>query len=362
MRTVERPGSEEVVARAIVSGEVLGIGVEVVHVSGARYELYRSHPSLGYELGPETTFRWFCTVKVVVTFALLRLLALRGLDVETHVSEILPAYRGGGRELVRVRHLLAHTSGLPPFPTGRPGLTFAESALETPPAAGATPGSQCAYNYCTAWLVAGRLIEELSGLSVEGALEELVFEPLELEDSSLSCASDRGRRLGERIARLVPGHGLDADVAWLTSPDVLASLPEWNGGVGTLRDLAALFNHILSLRLADAETPDHELAHAMSTLADPDLYDESQARRVQYALGTTMAVSNSGFGRGWSNESFGLRGSIYRWPVIEAWAEPKTGTSAAIAFVGIARANVSYLQRLGTALRKEWRSLASSAE
>ncbi len=63
----------------------------------------------------DTIFDAASLTKVIATTTSVMQFIERGqFTLDTHVSEILAEFRGAGKEAITVRHLLTHTSGLPP--------------------------------------------------------------------------------------------------------------------------------------------------------------------------------------------------------------------------------------------------------
>ncbi len=62
---------------------------------------------------PDTLWPLASISKLYSVAAIMRLVEEGTLTLNTPACAIIPAFTGGGRELVRLRHLLTHTSGLP---------------------------------------------------------------------------------------------------------------------------------------------------------------------------------------------------------------------------------------------------------
>jgi beta-lactamase class C len=62
---------------------------------------------------PDTRWPLASISKLYSVVAIMRLVERGVLTLNTPVVQVIPAFAGGGRELVRLRHLLTHTSGLP---------------------------------------------------------------------------------------------------------------------------------------------------------------------------------------------------------------------------------------------------------
>lgn len=118
--------------------------------------------------------------KVVATTTAVMLLVQDGvMELNAPVSRYLPAFSGGGKEQVTIRHLLTHTSGLPA------GANInAESARESLDRAIAVslvraPGARVEYSdigFIVLWAAA----QAAHGGSLPELLRERVYEPLEM--------------------------------------------------------------------------------------------------------------------------------------------------------------------------------------
>lgn len=110
------------------------------------------------------------------------------LDLDTPIADLLPGFDGSG---VRVRHLLAHTSGLVADACvySGAGTTAACTArLAAGPAPTSRPGTRFAYSG-VGYEVAGRIVEVLSGVPFETAFAQRIAIPLGMERTSFVGAA-----------------------------------------------------------------------------------------------------------------------------------------------------------------------------
>jgi len=123
--------------------------------------------------------------KVVGTTTAAMLLYDAGrLDLEAPVSTYLPAFSGGWKDSVTVRHLLTHRSGLP---AGRDLWRIARTPDEARAAVLATnlecrPGQCYIYSDLGADIL-GFVIEAIAGETLDVFLHDKVFEPLGMNDT-----------------------------------------------------------------------------------------------------------------------------------------------------------------------------------
>jgi CubicO group peptidase (beta-lactamase class C family) len=147
---------------------------------------------------PATVFDLASLTKVIATLpCLLRLVEARQLALDDPVVGFVPDFAGPGKDGVTIRHLLTHTSGLPDH---RPYWERASTPAQVLAAALAEPlvyppGVHFCYSDI-GYIVAGRVVEVVAGLGLDGAFRELVGGPLGLEATGF-CPSWPER---ERIA------------------------------------------------------------------------------------------------------------------------------------------------------------------
>ena len=134
---------------------------------------------------PDTVFGLASISKTVTATAIMRLVDQGKISLSAPIRTYLPDFRlqdEAASRSVTVADLLTHTPGwegqLTPQDRGPLTLaTFVESMKELPLLA--PPGTVWSYNNA-GFAVAGRLIEVVTGLSIQDALRTLVFEPIGL--------------------------------------------------------------------------------------------------------------------------------------------------------------------------------------
>lgn len=134
----------------------------------------------------DSLFQIGSITKVWTTTQLMLLIEQGQLDLDTPVAQVLPEFRVRDAQAMRavtVRHLLTHTSGIDGdlfVDTGR-----GEDCLQKYVGACAGLGQLFApgagQSYCNAgFVVAGRIVERLTGLGWDAALKSQIIEPLGL--------------------------------------------------------------------------------------------------------------------------------------------------------------------------------------
>ena len=129
------------------------------------------------------------TKVIGMTTAMMQLAAAGRVDLDAPVARYLPQFSGDGKDAVTVRHLLTHSSGLPPW---RPLYKEAETPEEALAAVFATPldtvpGARMAYSDLGAILL-GQIVEQLSGWPLDQYLASHVFGPLGMRETGFTPA------------------------------------------------------------------------------------------------------------------------------------------------------------------------------
>jgi CubicO group peptidase (beta-lactamase class C family) len=133
--------------------------------------------------------------KLFTTITVLQLVERGRIDLDAPVATYLPEFAAGGKDSVSTRHLLTHTSGLPPFlPLWSTYPTPAErlaAAIATPVGAGTAPGQQ--YAYSDLGLIAlGALVERVGGKPLDQTIRDGITGPLSMVDTGFR-PTDRAR-------------------------------------------------------------------------------------------------------------------------------------------------------------------------
>lgn len=124
------------------------------------------------------------TKVVGMTTAMMQLVERGRVSLDAPVQRYLPEWRGPGKERVTVRHLLTHSSGLPAWrelwkETDSPAAAR-QLVLDTP--LDTVPGVRMVYSDLGA-ILAGLIIERVSGESLDAYLARHVFGPLGMRET-----------------------------------------------------------------------------------------------------------------------------------------------------------------------------------
>jgi CubicO group peptidase (beta-lactamase class C family) len=175
--------------------------------------------------------------KMFAVAAIMRLIEQGAMTLNTLASQVLPRFTGDGRELIRLRHLLTHTSGLiyeSPEMEARliaqtPLTALVDEAMHAP--LQFAPGSSFAYaDYNT--LIAGEMAVVATGQPLQVLIARLVLQPMGLANTFFPpepAAFGRIAQVRAVMAEDTPGAMYNSPYALsLTHPafGVVASAPD----------------------------------------------------------------------------------------------------------------------------------------
>lgn len=134
----------------------------------------------------ETVYDLASLTKPLVTATLIMKLHGEGkLDIEKPAAKYLPEFAANGKEQITLRHLLLHTSGLiadnalADYQQGQPAAI--EKLLALKPI---RPAGECFVYSDVGFLVLGQVIERVTGKPLDVAARELLFEPLDMDQTT----------------------------------------------------------------------------------------------------------------------------------------------------------------------------------
>ena len=221
-------------------------------------------------LRPGDSFRIGSLTKTYVAAVVLQLAGERRLSLDDPVTKYLPGIVPRADEIT-IRELLGHTSGLPdfdglpavlqPYLDGDLGYVWAPRdliALATAQPPTAAPGAAFAYSN-TNYLVAGLIVEAVTGRPLGDVLRDRIFRPLHLRHSALALRGTSPRPSAH-------GYSVPPGAARL---DVTALTPySWAAGaiVSTAVDVATFYRALLAGRVV----PPALLKAMLGTVPDPN--------------------------------------------------------------------------------------------
>jgi CubicO group peptidase (beta-lactamase class C family) len=124
------------------------------------------------------------TKVVGMTTAVMQLYEQGRLELDAPLQRYIPEWQGPHKELVTIRNLITHTSGLPAFKAYDKQTHDADSIAKlmfaTP--LDTLPGVRMVYSDIGAYML-GRLVERLSGETLDAYVHNHVFAPLHMDET-----------------------------------------------------------------------------------------------------------------------------------------------------------------------------------
>jgi CubicO group peptidase (beta-lactamase class C family) len=233
-----------IVDRQVAAGHFAGAALVVRRGDVLLVQHFAGNAGSGLSSGPNVLWPLASITKLYTAAAVLRLVELGELTVNTPVWHVLPRFHGERRDHIRVRHLLTHTSGLPyesaemdaRLAAQTPVEGLIDEALEAPLLF--APGTQFSYSDF-AYGLAGRVVETITGWSFPEAVRRLVLEPMGLADTFMLPADGGVERIA--TVRGVFNDGTDGAMYNSAYGRTLAH-PAFSG-VATLGDVVTFLRH-----------------------------------------------------------------------------------------------------------------------
>ncbi|MET8873269.1 serine hydrolase domain-containing protein [Nocardia sp. NPDC004604] len=257
----------------------------------------------GAPMRTDTGFLFGSVTKVLTTTLVLRQVERGLLDLDTPVVTYLPEFAlivPGATDKILVRHLISHTNGIDadlffPDAKGRDALRTYVNGLASSCGTLFEPGEQLSYSN-GGMIVAGRLLEVVTGLSFPDLLERDIYTPVGMQNSSTSAE--------QAILRSTAiGHFPDPETM-AARPTRRFMLPDtWGpaGGtpIGTVADLLAFGRTHLAggvspsgtrVLSSESTTLMQQVSHDMATPNVPPM----GLGWVRYPFGDTTVLAMSG--------------------------------------------------------------------
>jgi len=114
----------------------------------------------------------------------------KAVELDDYVGEYLPAFACNGKEEVRIKHLLSHTSGLPAYTNANElkeqfGSPCPDEVIEKicKLEAVSKPGEEFRYS-CLGYITLAKIVETVSGKSISDFSNENIFSPLGMKHTA----------------------------------------------------------------------------------------------------------------------------------------------------------------------------------
>ncbi len=334
------PGASALIAR----------GGEIAYLASVGERNREQH--LPFEL--DSIVRIYSMTKPVASTALMMLIGAGKVHLDATIDQFLPGFSrpraliAGATSIDQtepcsvptIRHLLTHTSGLTySFNPGLLSEHYAEQKIDFSPGAGGlgamterVAGLPLAFEPGSGWLysvgidVVGRIIEIISGQTLQAWLAENIFEPLEMVDTAFGVPASKADRFAHCYA-FTPSDSLKLIDPAIGSQFGADKVDTFSGGGGLVSTLSDYFRfaemlrrggefngvRLLSSRSVRFMTQNH-LGCDIASMGTPS-FAETPMRGTGFGIGGSMVLDASYAGVPGSVGDFGWGGmaSTYFW-------------------------------------------------
>jgi D-alanyl-D-alanine carboxypeptidase len=317
-------------AEAIVQQGAPGVLAEVDTPRGdVRVRAGLGDVEAGTPVPWDAHFRIGSFTKTYVAATVLQLVGEGRLSLDDTVDRWLPGVvEGNGNDgrAITIRQLLQHTSGLPEYLEGFTWLfaqdTFEQRRFETVTEVQAleaamrqapafAPGTSWAYSN-TNYLLAGMLIERITGRSWQEEVRRRIIEPLGLHDTT---APDTEPGLPQPHAigyERFPGpDATDDDQDYGEPIDATELNPSWGGAAGAMISTTEDGNRFLQALMRGRVLKPAQLAEMKRTVPTDDEFRENWPG-ARYGLGLMLVPNSCGgaWGHGGDIQGFKTRNGV----------------------------------------------------
>jgi CubicO group peptidase (beta-lactamase class C family) len=259
----------------------------------------------------------FSSCKPWTALAIAQLYEKGKLDLQQTIKSIIPEF-GNGKETCTIEHILIHEGGFPMLDYNELVVNDWNQIIKDicNEQANYIPGTQCGYHRNSGWMILAEIIRRIDGRTIEKYLQEELFNPLKMKDSSIGMPKELYENLGNRLAfkDAEPGY-----IQWSGVDNLGGNKPHpllvlGGDGYSTATDMGILYNalwnggesldgvRILKKRTVDLFTKTHRMGITDQILSLPKLGELDLRPPYGYGffkgISCGMACSENTFGHG----------------------------------------------------------------
>ena len=203
----------------------------------------QAHPER--PLDTDALMTWMSAVKPIGAVAIAQLWEKDRVALDDRVVDYIPEFGRQGKEIIKIRHLLTHTSGLE--------NAKIEASTWDELIAGICqvgryddwiPGEKAGYNVGLAWCILAEIVRRIDGRPYDKYAREEILIPLGMKDSWIRLTSKQEATYGDRLAPLYQMEdGKPQPLPWEKSPEGIYY--PGGSGRGPIRELAYFYEMLM---------------------------------------------------------------------------------------------------------------------
>jgi CubicO group peptidase (beta-lactamase class C family) len=195
----------------------------------------------GVPMRTDSVLLWFSSTKPLTAVAIAQQFERGRLKLDDRVQSFIPEFTNG-KESATIEHILTHTGGFPMamFPFLRYDWdTVIQKICESP--AEWEPGTAAGYHGLSGWCILGEIVRRLDGRPIEVYLNEEIFKPLGMKDSSLGLTPERATKLGNRLSLISEKTEPKTNMEAWNDPRARPRILPGGNGYGPAHDLGRFY-------------------------------------------------------------------------------------------------------------------------
>lgn len=276
--------TSRVVDEGIAQGLHLGAQVYVSIDARPAIDLGIGQASSGAAMHSDMVMLYLSSGKPLAAVVAGQLIEEGVLDLDTPVGQLIPAFAGGGKDAITVRHLLNHTAGLNKSLSSSWEISDWDASVarvcsyELPPTwqVGKTAG----YDPGASWLILGEILQRITGTAFGPLMRRRLFDVLGMPGIAYAWSADEALAMKDRTSPLYdtrtdPPSGFP----WSDRHRVHPPLPGASAR-GSARQLGRFYEALMGGEILAPAT--------LSLLTSPSrgsVYDHTFRREMDWGLG-----------------------------------------------------------------------------
>ena len=278
--------------------------------------------SPGTPMTTDSIMMWLSAGKPLTAVAILQLVERGLLDLDGRIVDWIPEFATGGKEQVRLHHLLTHTAGFRNVESGWPHLSWEETIAricDCPLEDGWRVGETAGYHTSSSWYILGELIQRVDphGRNFSGYFRDEICEPLCMANSWNGMSPDFWSANQHRVAEMTQlEKGKTELLLWHDEQHCTAASPGANSR-GPICELGRFYECLLAGGELDGRRIlTEESVELLISRHREGLFDQTLFHKVDFGLGVILDSNRYGadtvpygFGPYCSERTFGHGGS-----------------------------------------------------